>query len=57
MEKFRTVVSMIVMVLAAIAGFFVGSFLFDQALGGAILFTMIAGFACMIYVLDNPTEK
>ena len=47
MEKFRTVVSVIVMVLVASAGFFVG----------AVLFAMIAGFACVIYMLDNPIEK
>lgn len=57
MEKFRTIVSVIVMVLAAIAGIFFGAFLFEQALAGAILFAMIAGFACIIYILDNPSEK
>ena len=57
MEKFRTVVSVIVMVLVAIAGFFAGALLFDQALGGAVLFAMVAGFACVIYMLDNPIEK
>ena len=37
MNKFRTVVSVIVMVIAAIVGFFIGASLGD-ALGGAILF-------------------
>ena len=45
MNKFRTVVSVIVM-------FFIGASLGD-ALGGAILFALIAGFACVIYTLDN----
>lgn len=57
MEKFQTVVSVIIMVLAAVAGIFFGAFLFEQALEGAILFAMIAGFACIIYMLDNPIEK
>lgn len=52
MNKFRTVVSVIVMVIAAIVGFFIGASL-DDALGGAILFALIAGFACVIYTLDN----
>lgn len=52
MNRFRTVVSVIVMVIAAIAGFFLGASLND-ALGGAILFALISGFACVIYTLDN----
>ena len=53
MNKFRTVVSVIVMVLAGAAGLFVGALLGD-GLRGAILFSMIAGIACVIYALDNP---
>ena len=52
MNKFRTVVSVIVMVIAAIVGFFIGASQSD-ALGGAILFSLIAGFACVVYTLDN----
>ena len=52
MNKFRTVVSVIVMVIAAIVGFFIGASLGD-ALGGARLCALIAGFACVIYTLDN----
>lgn len=52
MEKFRTVVSVIIMIIAGIVGFFMGAFLND-AMGGAILFAMIAGIACIIYVIDN----
>ena len=52
MNKFRTVVSVIVMVIAAIVGFFIGASLGD-ALGGAILFSLIAGFTCVICTLDN----
>lgn len=52
MNKFRTVVSVIVMVIAAIVGFFIGASLGD-ALGGAILFFLIDWFTCVIYTLDN----
>ena len=48
MGKFRTVVSVVLMVLAALAGFAV-----DAGLSGSGLFAMIVGFACVIYVLDN----
>lgn len=52
MDKFRTVVSVIIMMIAGIVGFFMGAFLNDP-MGGAILFAMIAGIACIIYVIDN----
>ena len=52
MKKFRTVMSFIVMVLAGIIGFFAGAALGDS-FGGAILFSMIAGIACVIYAIDN----
>ncbi len=48
MNKLRTVVSVIIMVIAAIIGLYVG-----QGLDGAILFAVIAGIACVIYTLDN----
>ena len=52
MNKFRTVVSVIVMVIAAIVGFFIGASLGD-ALGGAILFFLNAAATTEIYTLDN----
>ena len=52
MKKFRTIVSVIVMCLAGIAGFFLGAFL-DAPIGGAILFSMIAGIACVVYAIEN----
>lgn len=55
MDKFRTVVSVIIMIVAAVAGFFIGAFL-ESAFGGAILFSVIAGFACLIYATDNKNE-
>lgn len=55
MKKFRTVASAIVMAVAGIVGFFVGMAVQD-GLGGAILFSMIAGIACIIYAIDNREE-
>lgn len=58
MNEFRTVVSVIIMILASIAGLFVGIALREEggALSGAVLFALIAGIACIIYVLDNPDQ-
>jgi hypothetical protein len=42
------VVSVIVMILASIVGFY----LFDDY-GGPILFALIAGIACIVYTIDN----
>ena len=55
MKKFRTVASVITMVIAGTAGFFIGAAL-NNALGGAILFSMIAGIACVIYTIDNQEK-
>ena len=55
MKKFRTVVSLIVMVLAGGIGFFVGAAL-DSAFGGALLFALIAGIACVIYTIENQEK-
>ena len=52
MKKFRTIVSVIVMCLAGIVGLFFGGVL-GEAMGGAILFSMIAGIACVVYAIEN----
>ena len=52
MKKFRTVISLIIMVIAGIVGFFIGASI-NEAMCGAILFSMIAGIACIIYTIDN----
>ena len=54
-KKFRTAVSLIVMLLSGAAGFFIGTALGD-AWGGAICFSMIAGIACVVYAVDNRGE-
>ena len=52
MNKFRTAVSVVIMVLAAVVGMFVGMAV-NEGLNGAILFSMITGFACTVYAIDN----
>ena len=49
---FKTVVSVIIMVVASIAGMFLGA-LFNNAIGGMILLALISGIACVIHSLDN----
>ena len=56
MKKFRTIVSLIAMVLAGVVGFFLGSAL-ENAFGGAILFSLIVGIACVVYTVDNQSEE
>ena len=55
MGKFRTVISIITMVIAGIVGFFIGTAM-NEAMGGAVLFSMIAGIACIVYTTDNHKE-
>ena len=52
MKKFRTVAAVVIMFFAAMAGYFVGAAL-QEEMGGAILFAVITGFACVIYNMDN----
>ena len=56
MDKFRTVVSLIIMLVSAFAGFMIGAFLDNNAVGGAILFSLISGISCIIYTIDNPRK-
>ena len=55
MRKFRTAVSLVLMVIAAAAGLLVGSAVSD-GMGGAILFSLIVGIACIVYTMDNPEK-
>lgn len=55
MKKFRTVVSLIVMLIAGVIGFFLGATL-NEAMLGAILFSMISGIACIVYAIDNKED-
>ena len=54
-EKFRTVVSVVIMMIAGIIGLFVGAAM-NEALNGAILFSLISGIACIIYTIDNQEQ-
>lgn len=56
MDKFRTVVSVIAMVLTGIVGYYFGATL-GESMGFAILFSVITGFASVIYVMDNPKKQ
>ena len=47
MRLFRMIVSIFVMLIAGLIGFFVGIRI-DEAMGGAVLFSVIAGIACVI---------
>ena len=47
-----TVPSVVIMVLAAAAGFFLGAFLND-IMGGMILLALIAGIACIIHTMEE----
>ena len=55
MRLFRMIVSIFVMLIAGLIGFFVGIRI-DEAMGGAILFSLIAGIACVIYVIENQEK-
>lgn len=52
----RTIGSIVIMVLAAVIGLLLGSFL-GNPVGGMILLAVISGIACIIYTLDNPVKK
>ena len=56
MKKFRTIVSVIIMILCGCVGLYFGG-AFNNAIGGAILGVLISGIACIIYVLDNQDDK
>lgn len=56
MNKLKTVAAVIVMAVAAIIGLYVGDALNGEAVGVAILFSVISGIACIIYAIDNHTN-
>ncbi len=56
MNKFRTVVSVVIMVLAAVVGMFVGMAV-NEGLNGAVLFSMITDFAYTVYAIDNRDKS
>ena len=52
----NTIVSVVVMIIASIVGLLAGAFVNDLA-GGAILFAVIAGIACIIHTIDKKETK
>ena len=54
-KKFRTSISVTIMIFAEIGGYFAGATA-NEAMGGAILFAMIAGIGCLVYAIDNQKE-
>ena len=52
MKKFRTVAAVVIMFLRLWLAILLGAAL-QEEMGGAILFAVITGFACVIYNMDN----
>ena len=55
MKMGKTISSVMIMIIAGIIGFRIGS-PFGNRFEGAILFSMISGIGCIIYTLDNRRE-
>ncbi len=51
----NVILSIIIMVVMAFIGFLVGAFLND-AIGGAVLFAMISGIACIIQAINQKAD-
>ena len=56
MRKFRTIVSVIIMILCGCVGLYFGG-AFRNAIGGAILGVLVSGIVCIIYALDNQNNE
>ena len=52
----RVMISIILMVIAALVGFFFGAGM-NEAMGGAILLSMITGFACTINAIEKNKKE
>ena len=52
----KTIGSAVVIILAAIVGLFLGAAMND-GLSGSILLSVIAGFVCVIYTIENSGKK
>ena len=51
----RVMISIILMVIAAVVGFFFGAGM-NEAMGGAILLSMITGFACNMSDIEKKKK-
>lgn len=52
----RTMISSVIIVIAAVIGFFMGAGI-NQAMGGATLFATIAGFSCAIQAIESKKNQ
>lgn len=52
----RTIISVVIIIAAAIIGFIMGTGM-NQAMGGATLFAVIAGFACTIQAIESRKKQ
>ena len=55
MRLFRMIVSVFVMLIAGLIGFFVGIRI-AAAMGGAVIFSFLAGIACVISAVENQEK-
>lgn len=51
----RTIISIAIIIVAAVIGFFMGAGM-NEAMGGATLFATIAGFACTIQAIESKKK-
>ena len=51
----RTVISIVIIIAAAVFGFFMGSGM-NEAMGGATLFAVISGFGCTIQAIESKKK-
>lgn len=52
----KTIVAVIIMVIAAIVGLFIGAALND-IVGGMILMVLISGIACIVHAIETSNKR
>ncbi len=52
----KTICSIVIMVIAAFIGLFLGASLGD-VVGGMILLALIAGIGCIVYAIESLNQK
>ena len=55
-SNMRTFLSVVIIIVAAFVGFFMGSGM-NEEMTGATLFAMIAGFACTIQAIESKNKR
>lgn len=51
----RTIISLVLIIISAVIGFFMGAGM-NQAMGGAALFATVTGFACTIQAVESKKK-